>query len=206
MTTPSLPELPKKRRAFHCLKCGSTECVAGHEEEHHPACAKCHYLGFASDCAYNDDEMRAYALSALAADRAATAPDERAAFEAWARATHDFNPRWSGQSYWGAPGIDSAWLAWQARAALTASDRAANSLAAPEESLDEATVGWYYWCLRRGMDGLAQHLQRLRAPVGVGREAERKELVPIRPQSTPCGECHLQAGEKCDICGARSQS
>jgi hypothetical protein len=43
-------------------------------------------------------------------------------------------------------------------------------------------------------------------PVGVGREAERKELVPIRPQSTPCGECHLQAGEKCDICGARSQS
>ncbi len=32
-----------------------------------------------------------------------------------------------------------------------------------QESLDEATVGWLHWCHRRGMAGLAKHLQRLRA-------------------------------------------
>ena len=27
-------------------------------------------------------------------------------------------------------------------------------------------------------------------------------LPPPRPQKTPCGECYLQPGEICDICGA----
>lgn len=30
----------------------------------------------------------------------------------------------------------------------------------------------------------------------------RKEVFEIRRKATPCGECHLQPGERCDICGA----
>ena len=30
----------------------------------------------------------------------------------------------------------------------------------------------------------------------------RKQLGIISPQVTPCGECHLQPGERCDVCGA----
>jgi hypothetical protein len=29
-----------------------------------------------------------------------------------------------------------------------------------------------------------------------------KPLVEIGRRATPCGECHLQPGERCDICGA----
>lgn len=33
---------------------------------------------------------------------------------------------------------------------------------------------------------------------------QREPLVPIRRRDgrAPCGECHLQSGEVCDICGA----
>ena len=38
------------------------------------------------------------------------------------------------------------------------------------------------------------------------REAEMvskfKEAIAPRQQQTPCGECHLQPGERCDVCGA----
>ncbi len=30
----------------------------------------------------------------------------------------------------------------------------------------------------------------------------RKPLVEIGRRSTPCGECHLMNGERCDVCGA----
>ena len=30
----------------------------------------------------------------------------------------------------------------------------------------------------------------------------KEPLGEIRRQTTPCGECHLQPGERCDICGA----
>jgi len=30
----------------------------------------------------------------------------------------------------------------------------------------------------------------------------RKSLGAIRQQTTPCGECHIQPGDRCDICGA----
>lgn len=30
-------------------------------------------------------------------------------------------------------------------------------------------------------------------------------LLQISRRSTPCGECHLQPGERCDICGAEQQ-
>jgi hypothetical protein len=30
----------------------------------------------------------------------------------------------------------------------------------------------------------------------------KEPLGEIRRQITPCGECHLQPGERCDICGA----
>lgn len=30
----------------------------------------------------------------------------------------------------------------------------------------------------------------------------RNALGEIRQQKTPCGECHLQPGERCDVCGA----
>ena len=36
------------------------------------------------------------------------------------------------------------------------------------------------------------------------REQHREALGAIRPQETPCGECHLQPGECCDICGAKA--
>jgi hypothetical protein len=29
-----------------------------------------------------------------------------------------------------------------------------------------------------------------------------RPLSPINRRSEPCGECHLQPGERCDICGA----
>lgn len=38
-------------------------------------------------------------------------------------------------------------------------------------------------------------------PVKVGCDAEALALEDRR-QDTPCGECHLKAGEVCDICGA----
>lgn len=31
----------------------------------------------------------------------------------------------------------------------------------------------------------------------------REPLVQIGRRTEPCGECHLQPGERCDICGAR---
>jgi hypothetical protein len=33
--------------------------------------------------------------------------------------------------------------------------------------------------------------------------ASQDALATIRPRSEPCGECHLQPGETCDICGAK---
>jgi hypothetical protein len=30
--------------------------------------------------------------------------------------------------------------------------------------------------------------------------------VRLKPPKQPCGECHLQIGERCDICGARQPS
>ena len=59
--------LPKRRRRFLCTKCGSEQCKDGTENKPHPPCNKCNYLGFAEDCDFNDEEMRAY----VDADRAA---------------------------------------------------------------------------------------------------------------------------------------
>ena len=41
-------------------------------------------------------------------------------------------------------------------------------------------------------------------PLKVARAAidAAKSPWPIRQQATPCGECHLQPGERCDVCGA----
>ena len=36
------------------------------------------------------------------------------------------------------------------------------------------------------------------------REQHTEALATIRQQKTPCGECHLQPGERCDVCGAYS--
>ena len=38
------------------------------------------------------------------------------------------------------------------------------------------------------------------------RQEQPKPLVEIGRRTTPCGECHLQPGECCDICGARDVS
>jgi len=38
------------------------------------------------------------------------------------------------------------------------------------------------------------------------RQEQPKPLVEIGRRTTPCGECHLQPGERCDICGARDVS
>jgi hypothetical protein len=37
-------------------------------------------------------------------------------------------------------------------------------------------------------------------------QEQPKPLVEIGRRTTPCGECHLQPGECCDICGARDVS
>ncbi len=34
------------------------------------------------------------------------------------------------------------------------------------------------------------------------REQHGEALGAIRQQTTPCGECHLRPGERCDVCGA----
>jgi hypothetical protein len=31
-----------------------------------------------------------------------------------------------------------------------------------------------------------------------------KEAIAPRQQKTPCGECHLRSGERCNICGAKA--
>ena len=33
----------------------------------------------------------------------------------------------------------------------------------------------------------------------------RRPLVEIGRRATPCGECHLQPGERCDVCGASAR-
>jgi hypothetical protein len=43
-----------------------------------------------------------------------------------------------------------------------------------------------------------EHYKALAAAMPV-----HKPLVEIGRRATPCGECHLQPGERCDICGAR---
>ena len=53
-------ELPKRRRAFLCTKCGSRECEPGTIEQAYPPC-KCGYLGFAQDLDFTVEDMRAYA-------------------------------------------------------------------------------------------------------------------------------------------------
>ena len=58
-----------------------------------------------------------------------------------------------------------------------------------------------------------QHLWDLIDPGWREREVERykalaaampvrKPLVEISRRVTPCGECHLQPSERCDVCGA----
>jgi hypothetical protein len=41
-------------------------------------------------------------------------------------------------------------------------------------------------------------------------QAQAQPLIPISPTARegkpPCGECHLQPGERCDICGAQAQA
>ena len=55
----SLPLLPEPNRNFLCTKCGSRE-HQGNIKDLHPPCAKCGYLGFASDVGYTADQMREY--------------------------------------------------------------------------------------------------------------------------------------------------
>ncbi len=38
------------------------------------------------------------------------------------------------------------------------------------------------------------------------REQHGEALGAIRQKTTPCGECHLQPGERCDICGALAET
>lgn len=44
----------------------------------------------------------------------------------------------------------------------------------------------------------AELLQRLKDAIPL-----RKPLCRIGERKEPCGECHLQPGERCDVCGAR---
>lgn len=58
-------EMPPMPRAFLCTKCGSRE-FQGNINEPHPPCAKCNYLGFASDTGYTADQMRETVAAAVA--------------------------------------------------------------------------------------------------------------------------------------------
>ncbi|WP_440466913.1 hypothetical protein ACKI1H_27185 [Pseudomonas sp. YH-1] len=42
------------------------------------------------------------------------------------------------------------------------------------------------------------------AGLGSSPEQEPEPFPQPRQQSTPCNECHLQPGERCDICGAKA--
>ncbi len=144
-------------------------------------------------------------LSALAADRAATAPDERAAFEAWVLII--YTPaalKRKGDGYM-ERNIDCFWSGWsnRARASLTAPDRAANSLAAPE--------GWKLVPVEPTKEMLAACVSTFTAralyaamiaaapsvpPEGVGREAEHGSVDSVeRLSETPAGLGQI-TGEK----------
>jgi len=62
-----LPPLPKKGRRFICTRCDSNVCKRGKENETHPPCDHCGYLGFAGDVLHSDETLQAYATAALAA-------------------------------------------------------------------------------------------------------------------------------------------
>lgn len=58
------------------------------------------------------------------------------------------------------------------------------------------------WCF--GSNGEREIMREIaRAAL---RQEQPKPLVEIGRRTTPCGECHLQPGECCDICGARDVS
>lgn len=65
-------------------------------------------------------------------------------------------------------------------------------------------------CGTVGEDGNPTHRVAKTVPVTCARckkALEKVPLVEIAPDSRagkePCGECHLQPGERCDVCGAR---
>lgn len=61
----ALPELPKKRRAMFCTKCGFSGPTEAEASPQGAPCQRCDYIAFVQEVDYSDDEMRDYASAAL---------------------------------------------------------------------------------------------------------------------------------------------
>lgn len=61
----ALPELPKKRRAMFCTKCGFSGPTEAEASPQGAPCQRCSYTAFVQEVDYSDDEMRDYARAAL---------------------------------------------------------------------------------------------------------------------------------------------
>jgi hypothetical protein len=68
--------------------------------------------------------------------------------------------------------------------------------------------GWCYMFREQPEPQCMQH--RARRAAAPSPQAQAQPLIPISPTARegkpPCGECHLQPGERCDICGAQAQA
>ncbi len=72
----------------------------------------------------------------------------------------------------------------------------------------ETKRGLLLWALYHSQGASSQVGQPIRRNLGIGRH-ERLTPEQIKDaerasQKSPCGECHLQPGEQCDVCGARA--
>lgn len=103
--------------------------------------------------------------------------------------------------------IDTCKRAEKAEAQIAAPQ---NHGAARDNALEDAArIADGFTCGACGMDGKAgkaiRALKTTAATDKPGREGEGLEPFPQprwKPGEEPCGECHIQPGETCDICGA----
>ncbi len=66
--------------------------------------------------------------------------------------------------------------------------------------------GECYWAEANRLGDLLDRIDSLASIDAALRQEQPTPLVEIGRRTTPCGECHLQPGECCDICGARDVS
>jgi hypothetical protein len=134
MTVPSqfaLPPLPERLRSMLCTKCGYSNPETSATKNGPCENSNCQYFAFVAERDYTADQMRAYALAALAAQpqsepSSATVPsDERASFEVWMKSCEGYP--FAGKF------ATLMWKAWQARAVLAI---AAPAVQEPEPTRD----------------------------------------------------------------------
>ncbi len=115
---------------------------------------------------------------------------ERQVFEgAMASHGYEINPERYADGSYRAPYYQAGWLMWQASAGMTSYLRRA--ACSPLDGAIGARVdGSNVVLAARGGNNGARELCA--------------KLVSMLDPKKPCGECHLQSGERCNVCGASS--